>query len=256
MTTKFNQAYNVISIGYHPSDFHPIWGGVKFNPPWSNLTGWSGGKSIEIMTTKFNQAYNVISIGYHPSDFHPIWVGGQIQFPRLNLTGQIGGKSIEIMTTKSQCISTQIDQHLSQWIYTQFEGGPIQSPQSNLTSQIGGKSIEIMTTKCDKAAILYTGRHTNVISVNFHPIWPVIYAQSNLTGRIGCKSIEIMTTKFQCISTQIDQHLSQWIYTQFEGGPIQSPGRISPVKLGVNPLRLWPPNATRQPYYVQAGIQM
>ena len=24
MTTKFDQAYNVISIGYHPSDFHPI----------------------------------------------------------------------------------------------------------------------------------------------------------------------------------------------------------------------------------------
>ena len=28
------------------------------------------------------------------------------------------------------------------------------------------------------------------------------------------------------------------------------------VKLGVNPLRLRPPNSTRQPYYVQAGIQM
>ena len=26
-------------IGYHPSDFHPIWGGVKFYPPRSNLTG-------------------------------------------------------------------------------------------------------------------------------------------------------------------------------------------------------------------------
>ena len=24
ITTKFDQAYNVISIGYHPSDFHPI----------------------------------------------------------------------------------------------------------------------------------------------------------------------------------------------------------------------------------------
>ena len=29
-----------------------------------------------------------------------------------------------------------------------------------------------------------------------------------------------------------------------------------PVKLGVNPLRLRPPNSTRQPYYVQADIQM
>ena len=80
------------------------------------------------------------------------------------------------MTTKSQCISTQIDQHLSQWIYTQFEGGlQIQSP-------------------------------------------PVEFDPSNSTGQIGGKSIEIMTTKSQCISTQIDQHLSQWIYTQFEGG--------------------------------------
>ena len=64
------------------------------------------------------------------------------------------------------------------------------------TGQIGCKSIEIMTTKFDQAAILCTGRHTNVISVNFHPIRPVIYARSNSTGRIGCKSIEIMTTKF------------------------------------------------------------
>ena len=31
---------------------------------------------------------------------------------------------------------------------------------------------------------------------------------------------------------------------------------IRPVELGVNPLGLRPPNSTRQPYYVQAGIQM
>ena len=78
-----------------------------------------------------------------------------------------------------------------------------------------------MTTKFDQAGILYTGRRTNVISVNFHPI------SLNLTGRIGGKSIEIMTTKSQCISTQIDQHLSQWIYTQFEGGvKFNPPGQI------------------------------
>ena len=66
----------------------------------------------------------------------------------------------------------------------------------NSTGQIGCKSIEIMTTKFDQAAILCTGRHTNVISVNFYPIQPVINARSNSTGRIGSRSIEIMTTKF------------------------------------------------------------
>ena len=40
----------------------------------------------------------------------------------------------------------------------------------NSTGRIGCKSIEIMTTKFDQAGILCTGRHTNVISVNFHPI--------------------------------------------------------------------------------------
>ena len=40
----------------------------------------------------------------------------------------------------------------------------------NSTGQIGCKSIEIMTTKFDQVAILCTGRHTNVISVNFHQI--------------------------------------------------------------------------------------
>ena len=39
-------------------------------------------------------------------------------------------------------------------------------------------------------------------------------------------------------------------------GQIQPTGRIRPVELGVNPLRLRPPNSTRQPYYVQVGIQM
>ena len=34
------------------------------------------------------------------------------------------------------------------------------------------------------------------ISIDLHPIQPVINAQLNSTGRIGCKSIEIMTTKF------------------------------------------------------------
>ena len=33
MTTKFDQVYNVISIGYHPSDFHPIWGGGQIQSP-------------------------------------------------------------------------------------------------------------------------------------------------------------------------------------------------------------------------------
>ena len=85
MTTKFDQAYNVISIGYHLSGFPPnLRGGSNSIPP-----SWIWGKSIEIMTTKFDQAYNVISIGYHPSDFHPIWGGVQIQSPQLNLTGRI-----------------------------------------------------------------------------------------------------------------------------------------------------------------------
>ena len=47
---------------------------------------------------------------------------------------------------------------------------PVEFDQSNSTGGIGCKSIEIMTTKFDQAAILCTGRHTNVISVNFHPI--------------------------------------------------------------------------------------
>ena len=40
----------------------------------------------------------------------------------------------------------------------------------NLTGRIGSKSIEIKTTKFNQAAILCTGRHTNVIPVNLHPI--------------------------------------------------------------------------------------
>ena len=52
MTTKFDQAYNVISIGYHPSDFHPIWegGGQIQSPPaefdWALITGQIGWKFI------------------------------------------------------------------------------------------------------------------------------------------------------------------------------------------------------------------
>ena len=51
-------------------------------------------------------------------------------------------------------------------ISTQFEGGSNSIPPG----RIGCKSIEIMTTKFDQVAILCPGRHTNVISVNLHPI--------------------------------------------------------------------------------------
>ena len=33
MTTKFDQAYSVISIGYHPNDFHPFEGGGSNSIP-------------------------------------------------------------------------------------------------------------------------------------------------------------------------------------------------------------------------------
>ena len=41
-----------------------------------------------------------------------------------------------------------------------------------------------MTTKFDHVAILCTGRHTNVISVNLHPFLPVFHAWLNLTRGI------------------------------------------------------------------------
>ena len=90
------------------------------------------------------------------------------------------------MTTKSQCISTQIDQHLSQWIYTQFEGGgsnsisPVKFDWLNLTGQIGGNGQMPLTG--------------NVISMDLHPIRLVKFDRALITGhigRIGCKSIEI-----------------------------------------------------------------
>ena len=48
-----------------------------------------------------------------------------------------------------------------------------------MPGRIGCKSIEIKTTKFNQAAILCTGRHTNVIPVNLHPI-----AQKFMPGRI------------------------------------------------------------------------
>ena len=95
-------------------------------------------------------------------------------------------------------ISTQIDQHLSQWIYTQFN-------QLNSTGQIGCKSIEIMTTKFDQAY--------NVISMNFYPNRPACISMNgftpNSTGRIGCKSIEITLPVKGIRPVKFDQ--SNWV---------------------------------------------
>ena len=54
-----------------------------------------------------------------------------------------------------------------------------------MPGRIGSKSIEIKTTKFNQAAILCTGRHTNVIPVNLHPIaQKFMPGQIRLTGRI------------------------------------------------------------------------
>ena len=74
-------------------------GGVKFNPPWSNLTGQIGCKSIEIMTTKFDRA----GIQCNLNDLHPI-----------------------------QIRPVEFDQHLSQWIYSKFDRAGIQCNLNDL----------------------------------------------------------------------------------------------------------------------------
>ena len=214
-------------------DLHPIWPVIyarSNSTDRSNSTGWIGSKSIEIKTTKFNQAA-ILCTGRHtnviPVNSHPIWPEIYAQSNstnRLNSTGPIGSKSIEIMTTKfdQACNVISMNLHPNRPASISVNFHPIwpviyarsnSTDRSNSTGWIGSKSIEIKTTKFNQAAILCTGRHTNVIPVNSHPIWPEIYAQSNSTNRlnstgpIGSKSIEIMTTKFDQACNVISMNL-------------------------------------------------
>ena len=183
---------NVISMDLHPNqpasislNFHPIWPVISAR---SNSTGQIGCKSMEIMTTKFDQVA-ILCKGRHTTvisvNLHPIW---PVIYARLNSTGQIGCKSIEIMTTKFDQVAILCrGRHTNVISVNLHPIWPVFHARSNSTGQIGSKFIEIDAswihwddTQFDQVAILCTGRHTNVISVNLHPFWPVFF----MPGRI------------------------------------------------------------------------
>ena len=181
-----------------------------------NSTGWIGCKSIEIMTTKFDQAgiqykgfrCQLISMNFYPiwpasisMNFHPIW---PVIYAQSNSTGRIGCKSIEIMTTKFD----QAYNVISMNFHPNQPASISMNLHPNSTGRIGCKSIEIMTTKFEQAC--------NVISINLHPNWPASISMNlhpNLTHQVQ--------PIWRVINAR--SNLTSW---------------ISPVKLGVNPLRL------------------
>ena len=67
-----------------------------------------------------------------------------------------------------------------------------------------------------------------------------------MPGRIGSKSIEIMTTKFDQACNVIHCLLKA---LDLNGFTPNLTSNLCPVKLGVNPLRLRPPNSTRHAIY-------
>ena len=139
---------------------------------------------------------------------------------------------------------------------------PVFHAQSNSTGRIGSKSIEIDAswihwddTQFDQVAILCTGRHTNVILVNFHPIWPVFNARSNSTRedriwpnpQIGCKSTgmilnlireayNVISVNFHPIWPVFNARLNLTNQSNLTGGIEFDP----PLKLGVNALTWYP----------------
>ena len=169
----------------------------------SNSTSRIGCKSTEMIPNLTRQAYNVISV-----NFHPIW---PVIYARSNSTGRIGCKSIEITLPVKGIRPVKLG------------GNPLRLhcllkafDRSNSTGRIGCKSTEMIPNSTRQAY--------NVISVNFHPIWPVIYAQSNSTGWIGCKSIEITlpVKAFRC-PVEFDQ--SNWVEIHWDYDHQIWPGR-------------------------------
>ena len=170
------------------------------------MPGQIGSKSIEIKTTKFNQAailctgrhVNVIPVNLHP--FLPVC------YAWSNLTSRIGSKSIEIKTTKFKqaailCTGRHtnvIPVNLHPFLPV-FHAWSNLTDRSNLTGRIGSKSIEIKTTKFKQAAILCTGRHTNVIPVNLHPFLVVFHAQLNLTGHEILLKMGVNSLRLHCM---------------------------------------------------------
>ena len=83
-------------------------------------------------------------------------------------------------------------------------------------------------------------------SMNLHPFWAVFHARSNSTGRIsnstghwnagqiGWKFIVCLPSRIGYHLNEFNQHLSQWIYSQFDRS--NSTGHEILVKLSGNPL--------------------
>ena len=135
-----------VELGGNPLRLHCICLPVKGFRCQSNLTGWIGWKSIEITLYAC-----LVELCGHPLGLHCICLpvkGFRCHSNSTSRIGQIGWKSTEIM--------------------------------SGRIGRIGWKSIEITLY-----AYLAESVKLGIISMDFHPVWPVINAWSNWTSSHG-----------------------------------------------------------------------
>ena len=212
-------------IGYHPSDFHPIWGVSNSIPPvkfdWAWNTGQNGCKFTEITFVCLPNR-----IGYHPSDFHPIWL---VFHAWLNSAGHEILVKLGVNLMRLHCMPAWSNWVSSLWIYTQFDQyfmpGRIRLGMKYW--QNGCKFTEITFVCLPVHSMATWSNLVVIISMDLHPIWLVEFDQAWNTGQIGCKFTEI--TLYACLVKlgiiSVDLH-PIWV-----GGKFYPPSQIW---LGIN----------------------
>ena len=115
--------------------------------------------------------------------------------------------------------------------------------------ELGGNPLRLWPPNLNE----FLPKSTSIYLNEFTPKSTSIYLNGftpNLTGqiRLGINYwsnwVEIHWDYIVCLPGRIGYHLSGFT-PNLRGVQILSPSRIRPAKLGVNPLRLWPPNSTR-----------
>ena len=127
-------------------------------------------------------------------------------------TVELGVNPLRSKAFNRQWIYTQIDQHLSQLIYTLFNPiWPVINARSNSTSRIGCKSIEIdagnsLRLHCVPAWSNWVSSQwirLASISMDLHPIRPFEFDWALITGQIGVISMNFYPSSQWKINTKL-----------------------------------------------------